>query len=394
MNLLLVTPFFTPQTGGVATYLENLRRCLSRRGHKVYVLKPGDSHTITPSQENGDDGWVYEFALRALWYPNTPIRGLIAFFVFFLPTLWRLTVFLRQNKIDVVSLEYPLAWMAYVFLVRLWTPIKVTVGLHGDDVLSLHMNCRHEQWLVKHMIRRADWVLAHSSSLLSQAERLVEKLSDNRSYIPYGVECSRLRDQGATGGCGLPPQSARYVLTVAKLYPRKGIDILLQSISKLGTRAQDLYFAIAGDGPDEQVLKQRARDLRIEQRVVFLGEIQNKDIPTLLKNCEFFVLPSRSEPFGIVFLEAMTFGKAIIATNVGGIPEFVVEGFNGLLVPSEDSDALAEKIELCIENQDVRERLGRNGLSVVETQYDYGALILRYERLYETILGNKESCTS
>ena len=203
-----------------------------------------------------------------------------------------------------------------------------------------------------------------------------------------------MRDQAAAAGsCGLPTQSARYVLTVAKLYPRKGIDILLQSISKLGTRAQDLCFAIAGNGPEEQMLKQRARDLRIEQRVVFLGEIENKDIPALLKDCEFFVLPSRSEPFGIVFLEAMTFGKVIVATNVGGIPEFVVDGFNGLLVPSEDSDALAEKIELCIENQDLRERLGRNGLSVVETQYDYGALILRYDRLYETILRNKVSCT-
>ena len=277
MNLLLITPFFPPQTGGVATYLEDLRRYLSRRGHKVYVLRPGDSHIITPNQENGD-GWLYDFALRALWYPDTPIRGLIAFLVFFLPTLWRLTVFLRRNKIDVVSLEYPLPWMAYFFLVRLWTPIKVTVGLHGDDVLSLHLNCRHEQWLVKHMIGRADWVLAHSSSLLSQAERLLERLSDNRSYIPYGVGCSRLRDQAATGDWGLPLPFARYVLTVAKLYPRKGIDILLQSISKLGTRAQDFYFAIAGDGPDEQVLKQMARDLRIEHRVVFLGEIQNKEI--------------------------------------------------------------------------------------------------------------------
>ena len=272
MNLLLVTPFFAPQTGGVASYVEDLRRCLSRKGHKVYVLRPGDSHTITPSQEDGDR-WVYEFALRVLWYRNAPIRGFIAFFVFLLPTLWRLTVFLRRNKIEVVSLEYPLAGMAYFFLVRLWTPIKVTVGLHGDDVLSLHVSARHEQWLIKHMIRRADWVLAHSGSLLSEAERLVENLSDNRSYIPLGVDCSGLRDQGATGGCGLPLQSARYVLTVAKLYPRKGIDILLQSISKLGARAQDCYFAIAGDGPDEQVLKQMARDLRIEHRVVFLGEI-------------------------------------------------------------------------------------------------------------------------
>ena len=393
MNFLLVTPFFTPQTGGVGTYLEDLRRHLSLRGHKVYVLRPGDSHTITPCPENRD-GWVYEFALRVLRYPNSPIKGVVAFFVFLLPTLWRLTAFLRQHQIDVVSLEYPLAWMAYFFLVRLWTPIKVTVGLHGDDVLSLDLNCRHERWLVKHMIRKADWVLAHSSSLLSQAERIVEKLSDNRSYLPYGVECSRLRDQGASGSCGLPLQSARYVLTVAHLYPRKGIDILLQAISKLGTRVQDLYFAIAGNGPDEQVLKQRARDLRIEHRVVFLGEIRSKDIPALVKNCEFFVLPSRSEPFGIVLLEAMTFGKAIIATNVGGIPEFVVEGFNGLLAPSEDSTALAEKIGLCIENQDLRERIAKNGLSVVENQYDYGALILRYERLYEAILGSKESSTS
>jgi len=391
MNLLLVTPFYAPQTGGVASYVEDLCRCLSRKGHNAYVLRPGDSHAITPSQEEGDR-WIYEVALRVVWYPSAPIRGLIAFSVFLLPTLWRLTVFLRKNKIEVVSLEYPVAWMAYFFLIRLWMPIKVTVGLHGDDVLSLHMSARHEQWVVKQMIRRADRVLAHSSSLLSETERLVENLSDSRSCIRLGVDCSRLREQGASGRLRLPGQPVRYVLTVAKLYPRKGIDILLQAISKLGTSAQDMLFAVAGDGPDEQVLKQNARDLNIEHRVLFLGEIRRRDVPALLKDCEFFVLPSRSEPFGLVLLEAMTFGKAVIATNVGGIPELVVEGFNGLLVPSEDSDALAEKIEFCIENPDVRKEMGRNGLSVVETRYDYDTLVLRYERLYESIRENKECC--
>ena len=386
MNLLLITSFFAPQTGGVATYLEDLRRCLSQKGHNVYVLKPGESHGITLSRENPGGG-VYEFALRSLWYPDRPIRGLIAFSVFLLPTLWRLTAFLKRHKIEVVSLEYPAAWMAYIFIVRLWTPIKITIGLHGDDVLSLHENDRYEQWLVKTMIGRADWVLAHSSSLLSRAEQLAKKNADNWSYIPCGVECSRLRGQAATSGRALSAPSARYALTVAKLYPRKGIDILLESISKLGPRIHDVCFAIAGDGPEEQALQQRARELGIDEQVVFLGGIENKDIPALLKQCEFFVLPSRSEPFGIVFLEAMTFGKAIVATSVGGIPELVFDGFNGLLVPSEDSDALAEKIALCIENQAARERLGRNGLSVVETQYDYATLILRYERLYETILG-------
>ena len=393
MNILLVTPFFPPQTGGVGTYLDDLRRHLSNRSHKVYVLRAGDTHRITPCPEH-KDAWVYEFALRVLWYPNARIKGVIAFLVYLLPTLWRLAAFLRIHRIDVVSLEYPQPWMAYFYLVRFWMPIKVTVGLHGDDVLSLHLNCKHEQWLVRYMIRRADWVLAHSSSLLSQAERIVEKLSEDRSYIPYGVECERLRDQAISGECRVPVQSVGYVLTIAKLYPRKGIDILLQAISQLETKVPDLCFAIAGDGPDEQILKQMAQDLRVEHRVMFLGDIRSKDIPALVKNCEFFVLPSRSEPFGIVLLEAMTFGKAIIATKVGGIPEFVQDGFNGLLVPSEDSKALATKIDLCIEDHDLRERIGKNGLSVVENQYDYGRLILRYERLYETILGSKESCSS
>jgi glycosyltransferase involved in cell wall biosynthesis len=391
MNLLLVTPFFAPQTGGVATYVEDLSKYLSGKGHNTYVLRSGDSHTITPCQTNGDE-WIYEVALRVVWYPGRSIRGFIAFLVFFVPTLWRLTVFLRKNKIEVVSLEYPLAWMAYFFLVRLWMPIKVTVGLHGDDVLSLHTSPRHEQWLVKHMIRSADWVLAHSLSLLSEAERLVESLSDNRSYIPLGVDCLRLRDQAATDRYRLPVQSARYILTVAKLYPRKGIDVLLEAIGKLDPKAQDMLFAIAGDGPDEQALKQKARHMGIEHRVLFLGEIRRRDVPGLLKDCEFFVLPSRSEPFGLVLLEAMTFGKAIIATDVGGIPEFVIDGFNGLLVPSGDSDALAKKIEFCIENSDVRTRIGRNGLSVVGARYDYDTLVLRYERFYESLRTNKECC--
>src|SRR5262249_42638835 len=98
--------------------------------------------------------WVTSIRAPCVVVSNVPIRGVIAFFVFLLPTLWRLTAFPRLHQIDLVSLEYLLAWVTYIFLVRLWTPIKVTGGLHGDDVLSLHMKCRHEQWLVKHMIRR------------------------------------------------------------------------------------------------------------------------------------------------------------------------------------------------------------------------------------------------
>ncbi len=386
MNVLLVTPFFTPQTGGVATYLEDLRRFLALRGHNVYVLRTGDSHAIEPCPMNRD-GLVYETALRPPWFPQTPVKGFLAFLVHFFPTLWRLAAFLKEKKIKLVSLEYPLPCMFYFHLLRAVTGVRVVTGIHGDDVLSLHLCNVHERWLVRQIIRNADWVVAHSASLMSQAETIVGRLSGARCHISYGVDCGRLREQATKYGRQFSTLPRPYVLTVAKLYERKALDILLRAIKTLGPVAAGYRFVIAGDGPEEHRLKVLARDLNIEGTVVFLGEVQNQDIPALFQHCEFFVLPSRSEPFGIVLLEAMTFGKAIVATRVGGIPEFISDRVTGLLVPSNDADALADRIKRIILEPDLRASLGKNGLELVERSYDYHAVIERYELLFHNLIG-------
>jgi glycosyltransferase involved in cell wall biosynthesis len=182
-----------------------------------------------------------------------------------------------------------------------------------------------------------------------------------------------------------------YVLTVAKLYERKGLDVLLHAILKLGSMGQAYRFVIVGDGPKEHTLKQLASHLEIEERVIFTGELQKPEIAQLLQNCEFFVLPSRSEPFGIALLEAMTFGKAIIATKVGGIPEFVIDGYNGVLIPPDDSDVLAEQIRRVMNDKELRLQIGKNGLVVVEKKYDYSVIIKQYEELFSRILENPSS---
>ena len=385
MNILFVTPFFTPQTGGVATYLENLRRVLAHKGHHVYVLRAGDSDAVTHCAMKSDD-FVYEFAMRPPWYPETPVKGFLAFLIYFLPTLWRLRVFLKEKQINLVSLEYPLPYMFYFRLLRVMTRICVVTGLHGDDVLSLHLMNFHEQWLVRQIIRKANCVVAHSASLMAQAERIVGKLGAARCHIPYGVDCERLRDQARRYGTQFSTLPRPYVLTVAKLYERKGLDVLLKAIKTLGHSVAGYQFIIAGDGPEESRLKSLAHDLGIHGSVMFLGEVQNQDIPALFQHCEFFVLPSRSEPFGIVLLEAMTFGKAIVATRVGGIPEFISDGVTGLLVPANDSDALADRIKQVIQEPDLRIRLEKNGLASVEHSYDYRVVIERYESLFHNLI--------
>ena len=141
-----------------------------------------------------------------------------------------------------------------------------------------------------------------------------------------------------------------------------------------------------GDGPEELRLKKLAKQLDIESMVSFLGDVKNTVVPVLFKHCEFLVLPSRVEPFGIVLLEAMTFEKAVVATKAGGIPEFVQDGVNGLLVATEDIQGLAEKINILLHDKSLRESIGRNGRLFVEEKYDYEKLVVKYEELFERLV--------
>jgi glycosyltransferase involved in cell wall biosynthesis len=383
VNILMVTPFFSPQSGGVATYVQDIKRLLSARGHCIYVLRPGDSDVVKRCSLSGAGDGVVELNLRPPWIPTVPVKAVIAFVLYLVPTLWRLHRFMREKQIQLVSLEYPMTYMLYFYLLRIWTRIPIVVGLHGSDVLLLHTNDSVWQWIVRQITRRADWVLAHSTSLLRDAHERIGNLGKNCSYLHYGVECVRLRETAERAMTAAPIPEDDYILTVAKLYPRKGLDILLRAIHTLKSAHCRYRFVIVGDGPEESRLKSMATELGIESMVLFAGDIKNDIVPALFKHCAFFALSSRVEPFGIVLLEAMTFGKAIVATKAGGIPEFIQNGHNGLLVDVEDSYALAEGIDRLIRDKDLRERIGRNGHMVVEEQYDYDKLMIRYEELFK-----------
>jgi glycosyltransferase involved in cell wall biosynthesis len=353
-------------------------------------MHPGDSNVVAKSDPGKDD--VVALNLRQPWIPAAPVKATVAFLVYLIPTLWRLHRFMREKQIQLVSLEYPMPFMLYFFVLRTWTRIPILIGLHGSDVLLLHNTDLVWQWIVRRMMRRADWMLAHSFSLLQDAHERVGSLGANCSYLHCGVECRRLRETAQAATDVAPIPKGDYVLTVAKLYPRKGLDVLLRAIHDLKSSHGTYRFVIVGDGPEEARLKSMAMELGIESMVHFAGDVKSNIVPALFKHCAFFALSSRVEPFGIVLLEAMTFGKAIVATRAGGIPEFVEHGHNGLLVPVEDSHALAEGIDKLIRDKDLRERIGRNGRMVVEDQYDYDKLVMKYEELFKDQIRRANVC--
>ena len=163
------------------------------------------------------------------------------------------------------------------------------------------------------------------------------------------------------------PVKHPYLLCVSRLEPvhayYKGVDKTIRAIAALARsgRLGGYHLVIVGEGEDQDRLIELAESEGITHLVHFTGRISDIELKSYYAHCDMFVLPSTKEGFGLVYLEAMSFGKSVIASQEGASNEIVVDGLTGYLVPDGDIDALAGKISLLIESKDERERLGKAG---------------------------------
>jgi glycosyltransferase involved in cell wall biosynthesis len=170
------------------------------------------------------------------------------------------------------------------------------------------------------------------------------------------------------------------VLTIARLTDQKGHDVLLEA----ATHVPEGLFVLAGDGPLRPALEQRARQLGIERRIIFLG--QREDVPELLAAADLFVLPSLYEGLPLSVLEAMAAGTPVIATAIGGTDEAVIDGSTGLLVPPRDARALAGAIQRLLGDPPLARRLAEAGLARVYREFAGDKMASRVSRVYDSVL--------
>jgi glycosyltransferase involved in cell wall biosynthesis len=159
---------------------------------------------------------------------------------------------------------------------------------------------------------------------------------------------------------------------------------LLAALARLAEEGLRPALWIAGQGPARPALEKLARELRLEDRVRFLG--QRSDVADLLSACDVFILPSRHEGLGVAALEAMAAGRPIVATRVGGLAEAVVHERTGLLVPPEDPAALATALARLLRDPALRARLGAEGPARIAEGFRADDLVEAYERLYGEVL--------
>jgi len=175
------------------------------------------------------------------------------------------------------------------------------------------------------------------------------------------------------------------VLFLGRLTKAKGVDILLKAIKIIKEKYQkEIKAVIVGKGYLEEELKGLVMELEIKKEVEFLGV--RKDIEKLMKSTKLFVLPSRWEGLPLTILEAMSSGAGIIATKVGGIPEVIQSGKEGILISPEDPEALARVITELLKDRELREKLGINAYKKVKEKYSIEVYSKNMLEFYKSLI--------
>lgn len=181
-------------------------------------------------------------------------------------------------------------------------------------------------------------------------------------------------------------QDDKVIAAIGRLHPQKDHEYLLRAAREIIPRMKNLKFLIVGDGPMRDSLESLSERLGIKENVVFTGK--RDDIKDLLYISDISVLSSIREGFSNVVLESMACGKPVVATDVGGNKEIIIDGENGFIVPSRDKDALADKILALAGNEELTEKMG---LAAKETVKNFSLSQMAYktEKLYEKSMGKK-----
>jgi glycosyltransferase involved in cell wall biosynthesis len=175
------------------------------------------------------------------------------------------------------------------------------------------------------------------------------------------------------------------ILFVGRLTQAKGVDILLKAVKILKNKySKNLKIAIVGDGHLKEVLNNMAVELGVNKEVKFLGV--RKDVNKLMRSSKIFILPSRYEGFGLVVVEAMSNMLPVIASNVGGIPEIIENGKDGLLVPPENPEALAKAIKQLLDDVKMRKELAKNAYKKVKEKYSMETYTKKLLNLYKSLI--------
>jgi len=362
MKLVITTPLFPPDMGGLATYTYELLQRLSQRGHQVKV------GMLSKSTET--------FGVYTIGWVKRPAGNMITQFLM-LPFhyLASFTSILRVIKgCDLVYTQNPtIIGLASLLAARLLRK-PIMLRFAGDTTWERAFNSQKTTKFLEDFLnspeggRQVKWSLRVQKFVLNRADRIIVPSQFLKDVLIkyYQVKPTKvqviynsidLNDCQISPSQGAQSSGRPQIITVGRLVSHKRIDKVIRTFKKLTEEYPQASLEVIGDGPEWRNLEILAQKLHIGERVEFLGRLTRSETLARLQRADIFVLNSVYEGLPHLVIEAMACRVPVIATNIRGTNEVVKDGETGLLVEVDNDAQLKEKIALLLEDKQLRQRL-------------------------------------
>ncbi len=381
---------------GVGAHLSGLSQALSKLGCEVHILSLNSKDS-----DRTVNGVHMHYLNPVLNIPfDVPlVKGLIFNFLSFK----KVVKICRECKIDVIHGQSPSSY-GYGLLRRGDVPFVVTfhatsfgeIGAFLDAPLSfVNKNFIFEAmseifctFLTYVEYQCADKVVGVSEATAEEATRFYRLPKERVVAINNGIALPDFTDLYVE-----EENEEHAILSVGRLAWRKGFKYLIDAMPSVLSEYPDAKLFIVGDGYQRTPLQQYVRKLGLENSVLLLGKVSLQKLYSLYRKASVYVQPAIYEPCSIAILEAMSMGKPLIATRVGGVPEVVTNGVDGLVVEPRNSLQLAKAIKNIFSDSKRRKRFASNARKRVDTEFTWKEIAKKTLELYATLLNGKKKGT-
>jgi L-malate glycosyltransferase len=365
-----------PTYGGSGAIATELGIELARRGHEIHFISYAQPFRLPHFMER-----IYFHEVEMSNYPlfehNNYSLSLAA-------AMHEVAI---REKLDLLHVHYAIPHATSAWIAREMLgpdhPLRIVTTLHGTDITLVGQE-RSFWEITRFSITKSDGITAVSDYLKRETVSAFGVPEEDIEVIPNFVDPTLYdRSRNPCFKHALLRDDERMIVHVSNFRPVKRVRDVVRTFAKVAARVPSRLVFI-GDGPDRPEAAWEADQLGVSDRVLFLGK--QDSVGELLTCADLMLLPSRSESFGLVALEAMAAGVPVIATQTGGLPEVVEDGITGYLAPIGDVDAMAEAgIEILSDPARWEAMSQASRASAVE-RYGVDVIIPKYERYYERIL--------
>ncbi|GGG08827.1 phosphatidyl-myo-inositol mannosyltransferase [Rhodococcoides trifolii] len=365
----MVCPYSFDVPGGVQAHIAELAEVLIQRGHRVSVLAPAADETVLP-----------DFVVSTGRALSFPYNGSVARLAFGPITYSRIKSWIDDNDFDVLHIHEPNAPSLSMYALKIAQgPIVAT--FHAATTKSLLLST------FQGVLRPYHEKISGRIAVSELARRWqVEALGSDAVEIPNGVHVPAFSTATPLPGY---PRPGKTVLFLGRYdEPRKGMATLLGALPVLAEAHPDIEILVVGRGDEDKLRRQAGR---LAHHLTFLGLVSDAEKASALRSADVYCAPNTGgESFGIVLVEAMAAGAAVVASELDAFRRVLRDGAAGMLVPISDSDAVATAIDAVLSDDELRQGLVDRASRIV-TEYDWPVVAEQILRVYETVtVGGKK----